>query len=82
MKRTQQPYKSKKAKRKSRAKSVSGKKGVKKIKIVRVDWLDAVGGNSWPSKHEMKSLKPASLTSVGILYELTDEYVKIFQTLS
>jgi len=48
-----------------------------RLKIVRVDWLDAHGGirRGWRPREELSKRKPAHAVSIGVMLESTPKHV-------
>jgi len=50
--------------------------------VVEVRWVDSCGfDSSWVDNEELKSLKPKQITTVGHLFERSDDYVVVAPTI-
>jgi len=51
--------------------------------VIKIEWLDSMGvTNSWENIDELISLKPATCTTIGYLFEDTDDYITVAQSYS
>lgn len=52
---------------------------MKEMQIVKIEWVDSISNGGWEIERSAKDIHPGHVTSVGYLFDCSDDYVTIVQ---